>query len=141
MRRRWALSLLLGLSLTAGACTGGGDDDGCVTVDVECAPLYSPTFDEIHTRTLAPTCALAGTSCHAPEGAQAGLVLDDIDTAYDELLGVIDHARVTPGDPSCSLLSRRLFASAPATVMPPGAPLSDAERCVFVRWINDGAAR
>lgn len=125
-------------SALALGCTNGGDDDDlpCVDADPVCAPLYTPDFDEIYTRTLEPKCGLPGTSCHATEGAQAGLVLDEIETAYDGL-----SARVSTGDIGCSLVLRRIGSAKPALAMPPGDPLSDAERCVFVQWIDQGAPR
>ena len=30
------------------------------SVDVECAPLYEPTWDNVHSRTLEPTCGQPG---------------------------------------------------------------------------------
>lgn len=124
-------------SMLALACNGGDDDDfPCVDVDPGCAPLYTPDFDEIFTRTLEPKCGLPGGSCHAAEGAQGGLVLDEIETAYTGL-----SARVDTNDVGCSLVLRRVGAAQPAKAMPPGDPLSDPERCVFVQWIDAGAPR
>lgn len=132
--RAAALGLLATL---AAACGGGGDDDGCVQVDLDCAPLYEPVFEEVHSRTLAAKCAVAGSACHSREGAQNGLVLEGIDTAYDALL----DSRVLPGDPSCSLVVRRIESDDADFAMPPGMPLGAAERCAIIRWIADGAAR
>jgi hypothetical protein len=100
-----------------------------------CDPLYAPTFDQLFQRRLKPTCAAAGGSCHASEGAQGGLVLEDADQAFEGL-----QMRVAPGNPSCSLLMDRLDATG-ALVMPPGDPLSESERCAFRLWIYDGASR
>jgi hypothetical protein len=54
---------------------------------------------------------------------------------------LVEGGRVEPGAPSCSLLMERLDAKAGPSTMPPGAPLSEAERCVFRLWIADGARR
>src|SRR5690348_6224963 len=79
---------LLAAALIASACSGG---DVCLTsVDTACAPLYTPTFDQIFARTLQPTCAQAGASCHASAGGMGGLVFEDADAAYALLLGRTD---------------------------------------------------
>ena len=138
--RAAALGLAIALAAASGCGGGGGDDDGssCVEVDLECDPLYEPAFEQIHQRTFLAKCALEGTACHASEGAQNGLVLEDIDTAYDTLL----RSRVIPDDPACSLLIRRVRAEEPGFRMPPGQrPLSDAESCVLIQWIARGAPR
>lgn len=126
-----------------GATRGCGGGSDCVAdLPLDCAPLYDPTFDQIHARTLVPSCAVSGASCHGAEGGQGDLVIGDADSAYAALLGTNGgRARVTPGDPACSLLVERLWSTDPAVVMPRGAPLSDAERCVFTKWIAAGAKR
>jgi hypothetical protein len=109
-------------------------------LNAACSPLYTPTFDQIFARTLQPTCAASGSSCHAAEGAKGGLVFEDLSVSYQSLVGQGgEAARVAPGDAACSPLIERLRPSDPARGMPPGAPLSDAELCAFVLWINDGA--
>lgn len=136
-----SLVLLAGLVLLYSACA---DDDvlECVEVSAECAPLYTPEFDEIFTRTLQPKCALEGGSCHSIDGARAGLVFEDADTAYDLLLGNVDgRARVVPGDISCSILIARVSTAKPGLLMPPRNRLSDAERCVLIQWVANGAQR
>jgi hypothetical protein len=114
----------------------------CVAVDLTCEPSHEPTFDVIFENILAPRCGLPGNGCHSTEGAQDGLVLDEVDRAYDTLMGLEgDRSRVIPGDPSCSLVVTRLASISPTLVMPPGEPLPDAERCAIDRWILDGALR
>src|SRR5512133_1559100 len=122
-------SLLAGAVLACG-CSDGEPAQACVpALDLACAPLYSPTFDQVYARTLQPTCALAGTSCHSSEGAMGGLVFADPDAAYAALLGQSgDAARVIAGDAACSVLVERLHATG-EQAMPPGSPLADAERC------------
>lgn len=141
-----AVTLLAAVAvLVLSGCSGGEDGGGgaCVQdLDLACAPLYTPSFANLHAQTLAPSCGISGGSCHSAQGAQGGLVLDDADVAYALLLGSNGAPqRVIPGDPACSLVVRKLHADSPSEVMPPGAPLSEAERCVFVRWIDAGAAR
>lgn len=134
-----ALSLL---SLPLG-CGKGSDGLACVEgLPAQCSPLYAPTFDNLFTRTLQPTCAQSGASCHSSQGMMGGLVFEDENAAYNLLLGKTDgKARVNPGDPSCSLIVEHLESTDPGQVMPPGAPLSDQEKCVFIQWIAMGAAR
>jgi len=136
-RRAAIAPLLTLLAPIAVGCGGGGSGDACVDVDLTCQPLYEPTFDNIHQRTLAAKCAVSGSACHSRAGAQNGLVMEDADTAYDDLL----RSRVTPGDPSCSLMIRRIQSGDPDFQMPPGAPLSAAERCVLIQWVEAGAER
>jgi Planctomycete cytochrome C len=141
----WRISSSLAAALLACACGGSGDTEPapqCSTnLDLTCAPLYTPTFDQVFTRTLQPTCAQAGGSCHSAEGAMGGLVFADPDAAYAALLGKSGaKPRVVAGDAACSLIVERLYADG-AQVMPPGAPLADAERCAVVQWIQNGAKR
>ena len=133
-----AMALPLAVALMAAASSGcGSGESSCVEVDLACQPLYEPTFDEIHERTLVPKCALSGTACHSNEGAKNGLSLEDPDTAYELLL----RSRTTPGDPSCSLLVRRIESGDSDFQMPPGSPLGAAERCAIIQWVEAGAER
>src|SRR4051794_22171305 len=109
MRAVFALTAFAALAasfaLTMNACSGSsgtGGADGCVEdLSASCAPLYTPTFDEIFTRTLKPTCSVSNAACHAAAGAQGGLTFEDADASYALLLGKTDgKARVVPGDPS-----------------------------------------
>ncbi len=135
-----AHSLAIGCTCSLGL---GGCSDDCVAVPVDCAPLYAPSFDNVFTRTLVPTCASGGSSCHAPSGGRGGLVFEDQAAAYDALVG---HAagsggtRVIAGDAGCSLLVQKLESTDEAFQMPPGSPLSAPERCAIEQWIADGAA-
>jgi len=129
MRTPWVLVL----ALAATSCSG----NECVEVSADCAALYPATFDDIFQRTLVPTCAAGGSSCHSAAGAQGGLVFADADASYQALL----DGRVAPGDPGCSLIVQRLESKEADFQMPPGLPLSPEERCVFVRWIAEGAPR
>ncbi len=131
-------SALLSALLSAGLGACSGDAATCVSeLGASCQPLYQPVYSEVFTRTLQPRCALEGGSCHSLEGAKAGLIMDDMDTTYQAL---VDEGRVSPGDTTCSTLLVRLGGGG-GGVMPPGAPLSEAERCAVEQWIRDGAVK
>lgn len=139
---RAALLGTLGILL---ACGTDPPEDSCVTtVRLDCSPQYSPAvYTTIFEKILRPTCASGRGTCHTADAAKGGLVFEDAETAYALLLGQRDgRVRVSPGDPSCSLLSKRLRASNPSRRMPPGpVGLSDGEVCTIARWIADGAVR
>ena len=139
--RQLCTAALALVAAVASACSG--DDHGCLDeVVTDCDVLYEPVYDQIFARTLLPTCGEAGTACHAPEGAHNGLVFADPDEAYGLLLGEDGApARVLPEDPGCSLLLRRLESGDDDFVMPPGAPLSEPERCAIRTWVAAGAPR
>lgn len=123
---------------------GCGSDDAeagppeCVTVNLDCAPLYQPTFDEVFARTLESSCASGGGSCHGSSGKRGGLTLTDVDEAHAAL---VSGGRVLPGDAACSELVVRLEGAGESWSMPPGRQLSEAERCAIRQWVDRGAAR
>jgi hypothetical protein len=125
---------------TLGGCASDPSPSApaCVAVDRACAPAYEPTFDNVFTKTLQPSCALAGSSCHASAGHNGGLVLDDPETAYRLLM---QNQRAIAKDPECSALTRRLESTDTAVMMPPGLPLAQAERCAIIQWMARGALR
>ncbi len=129
---------LMTLTLGLGGCSGcSGDDLACVEPQPsDCQPLYQPVFDEVFARTIEPRCALSGGACHSASGAKGGLRLDTADVAYEHL---VDQGRVVPGDASCSLMVIRIEGG--GGVMPPGTPLSEAERCAVETWVANGAKR
>lgn len=128
------LSITIVSASSLSACESEGEQ--CIEAQATCNPLYQPVFDEVFSRTIQPSCAIAG-ACHSGPSAQAGLRMDDADEAYRLL---VDEGRLIPGDPSCSLLTSRLVGTR-GGVMPPGAMLSDTERCAIETWIADGAKR
>ena len=76
--------------------------------------------------------------CHGPdeETLHAGLRLDLRENAVEET------QVIRPGDADNSELMRRILSTDPEQVMPPPAlhkPLSDAEKDVLRRWIDQGA--
>lgn len=138
--RRAITSLsLVGLFVVALAAAGCSDDASTCVEELgeSCQPLYSPVYTEVFERTIRPRCALEGGSCHSREGAQGGLIMEEIDSTYQAL---VTDGRVSPGDTACSLLLVRV-AGGGGGVMPPGAPLSEAERCALETWVRNGAER
>jgi hypothetical protein len=153
LARRLSFTACLCANL-AGACVGGddGSDEAetagdCVDPEVDsCQPLYAPTFANVYANTIMPTCAAAGTACHAnPEALGArpnGLYFADPDQAHEVLLGAKEGALIRPGDPGCSEVIVRLGSDDPLVVMPPGATgLRAEERCSIAQWIDQGAPR
>jgi hypothetical protein len=107
----------------------------CTTVDTACTPLYDPTFENVFKTTLRVGCGSTLSSCHA-RGGEGNMSLEDMTTAYQSLL----DGHVTPGDPGCSEFIVRVTAPKGKDYqMPPGAPLSDAERCSLIQWVERGA--
>lgn len=119
--------------VAAGALTGCGEPElTCVEVDLTCAPLYAPTWDNVVTNTIVPRCGADG--CHTRAAPRGGLVLDDPATAYAQLARY-----VTPGDVACSELTMRVFAGPSSLLMPRGARLSAPEACAVAQWVAAGA--
>lgn len=138
------------LVLQASACDGGDDEPqapACVEVDPQgCAPLYSPSFDEVFTRTLMPSCATGGGSCHgnaqASGAAAHGLFVDTADDTFTRLLEDRGDATfVIGGDAACSPLVVRLLVDDDALRMPVGSALPAGEICSVAQWVDSGAVR
>jgi hypothetical protein len=123
------------LAVCAAACPGGDDPPACVEVDLDCQPLYVPTFDNVYTNTLRDGCGSRAVACHSREGQRGGMSFEDPATAHAALLA----GRVTAGDASCSELIVRIASVGKSYQMPPGAALPEAERCALIRWVQDGA--
>ena len=143
--RRFAsrvLASVASIALASGCGEPSNSGSGECVADLDpsaCSPLYSPTFDDVFTRTLTKTCALSGGACHAAEGDAGGLSFESADAAYEHLTGGT-KPRVIAGDAACSLITVRIEAK-DDRIMPPGSPLSEAERCAIEQWIENGATR
>jgi hypothetical protein len=135
MRTPWSIMLF-----TFTALASCGDQSACLApLDLDCAPLYEPTFDNVHSITFSGKCSLGGTSCHGSSGNKGGLSFSsDVDTAYDALTS---SGRVDTVQPECSILLQRLLSSLNTEVMPPGNPLPESELCAIKQWIAAGAPR
>src|SRR3954470_20528989 len=80
--------------------------------------------------------------CHGPDSAsrKAGLRLDRPDAATADLDSGVKA--IVPGKPSDSELIKRIMSKDPDEMMPPpdsGKVLSDVERALLRRWIEQGA--
>jgi cytochrome c len=132
--------LVVGVSLVA-ACPST-PPPACITVDTTCAPGYVPTFDNVYTNTLKDGCGSTRSSCHSQTGHMGGLSMQDEATAYADLMAMspkYQRARVTPGDPACSLMIVRTDSPGADYQMPPGDPLTEPERCALIQWVQMGA--
>jgi hypothetical protein len=114
-------SLVLFASLAAAACTEAPDT----------RPV---SWTYLHAAIIQPNCATV--SCHGSRTAAGGLALDDVDTAYEALLGA---QFVIPGD-SVSTLTL-LLEGDERRRMPPDAPLPQADIDLVRAWIEAGAER
>ncbi|MCW1924441.1 DUF1553 domain-containing protein [Luteolibacter arcticus] len=81
--------------------------------------------------------------CHGPDGdkgREAGLRLDTFEGATAKLES--GERAIVPGDLKASAMVARIRSHDPEEIMPPAKlnrPLTDAERDVLVRWIEQGA--
>ena len=125
------------VAMVAVAVAGCASDPppSCITVDLACAPLYEPTFDNVYRMTLQNTCGSERSSCHSAAGKQGGMSFEDVSHAYAALRA----GRVVPGDPGCSKMIVRTDSPGASYQMPPGDPLSAAERCSLILWVQAGA--
>lgn len=117
-----SLRCLAGLALITGAaCTG--------------APADRPaTWSYVHAAIIQPACATS--SCHSDSARTAGVVLDDPDVAYEQLVG---RQFVIPGDPGSALMA--ILHGDGRRQMPPDAPLLGADIDLVQAWIEAGAPR
>ena len=129
--------VLLALCVLAG-CPGSEQPPMCITVDANCAPLYTPTFSNVYSMTLRTSCGATNNACHSAAGAQGGLSFADEQTAYD---GLMRAGRVVGGDPGCSEMIVRTSSPGTDYEMPPGTPLSAPTQCALIQWVANGAQR
>lgn len=87
--------------------------------------------DEIH-----PVLAQRCLACHTGPGAQAGLSLENRAAI---IKGGKSGTALISGDPSASLILKRIRGSAGMRMPPSGDPLSPKQVAAFERWIADGA--
>lgn len=140
MQRTLTLAAVVAVVAVVAGVAGAGcssTPECAESVPSQCAPLYEPTFDNVFSRTLVRSCAQTGGACHATDGAQGGLVFADADAVHAALLAG-DYIR--PGDAACGQLIVRI-EDLMGEVMPPGDPLTEAERCAIRTWAQRGALR
>jgi hypothetical protein len=131
----WSAAVLAaGLAILPAGCASDSIPS-CVKVDTACAPLYAPTFENVYTNTLKPTCGSDAVSCHSAQGRQGGVNFASAGQAYDSLLA----GQVKRGDPGCSPMIVATSSVGASYQMPPGDPVSVAERCALVQWVQAGA--
>ena len=121
------------LDTTTGAGTGntGGGNTGSGTPIVTCSP-DTAYFQQQVLSILISNCALSG--CHDASSHQDGVVLTDYNS-------IIATAKVKPFKPADSDLWERISSNDPSKRMPqpPRNPLSEAQKDVILKWINQGA--
>jgi hypothetical protein len=144
MPARTLFAIMCACALTVGGC--GSDPPpapSCVTLRTDCSPLHRPpSFTNIFSKILQPTCAAGMGTCHTADVGMGGLAFVDEASSYDLLLGKTDgKPRVLPDNPGCGILAQRLKATDPTFRMPKGDGLIDAELCDFELWLTAGAPR
>jgi hypothetical protein len=127
-----------GIMVLALLASCGEDELVCIEVDPSCAPLYAPTWDNVFANTIEPKCGTGGGACHEGVNAQGGLRLDESMSAHAALTSPA-HDYVLVGDPGCSQLLQRIYASSSKLRMPRGNTLPDSERCALQQWVLAGA--
>jgi mono/diheme cytochrome c family protein len=87
---------------------------------------------------IKPVLSVHCLKCHADE-EKGGLRLDSRERALQG--GKSGESGVVPGDSKRSEMVRRIHSDDPDEMMPPKGPrLTDAEKGLVVRWIEEGAA-
>src|SRR4051812_8999400 len=125
----------------------GGFRQNIVVLAFACLAIYAPVVAAAentlrYRRDILPILSDRCFKCHGPDSAtrKAGLRLDQPDAAK----AVLDSGAtaIVPGKPAESALVERIMAKDPDEMMPPpdsGKVLSDAERALLRRWIEQGA--
>jgi hypothetical protein len=142
VRDMWpTATLFVAAAVLAAGCPGEDPPLECNTqITATCAPLYTPTFDNVYNMTLRPHCGSGAISCHSDDGNAGDMSFATIDQAYAELLEV-GADRVIPGDLACSIMLIRTHSTNGDIKMPPGSSLPAAEKCALVQWVAQGALR
>lgn len=145
-------SLALNALLCLGALGCGTDSEVCAPVEVPMGDSRSATADDV-APILDRSCALGG--CHLSLPGAGGLVLGRSTGAWRAALVDVPSVQnptmplVAPGDPDRSWLVAKILGSSCDAAcdprlgcggpMPPGEPLTAAERATIIAWIADGA--
>ncbi len=131
--------IYIGLLLLVGLVSCGPDLPNGIAEQYEALPKKLDF--NIHVKPILSDKCYA---CHGPDKAKqrAGLRLDDPDTAYNELPETPGKFAIVPGDLKNSDAIRRILSEDPSMVMPTPefkVTLSDYEKAVLVKWVEDGA--
>ena len=136
-------------ALVAAGCGGDGNtqtEPTCLPAagPTDCTAQYQPTFANVFSVTLKKHCATTG--CHVQPTPTGGMALDDLDTAYDNLVNkrsANGEARVEPGNAKCGKFIVRLSSVNEPWSMAPGpmGHLGDTELCSIRQWIANGATK
>ncbi len=128
-----------GDDIVDGVAVGVGGVDGTVLVKVERVAVD-------FSREVRPILSDRCFACHGPDAearklnGNDKLALDSFEGATVDLGG---YAAVVPGDVEKSVLLRRINAHDAKEIMPPAnssmKPLTDAEKDILKRWIEEGA--
>jgi hypothetical protein len=125
----------------------GGFRRNLVILTFACLAIFAPFIAAAentvrYRRDILPILSDRCFKCHGPDSAarKAGLRLDRPDAAT----AVLDSGvtAIVPGKPADSAVVERIMSKDPDEMMPPpdsGKVLSDAERALLKRWIEQGA--
>ena len=125
----------------------GGFRRDLVVLAFACLAIFAPFVAAAentvrYRRDILPILSDRCFKCHGPDSAtrKAGLRLDQPDAAK----AVLDSGAtaIVPGKPAESAVIERIMSKDPDEMMPPpdsGKVLSDAERALLRRWIEQGA--
>jgi hypothetical protein len=132
--RAGRLAALAGSLIAAAAGCGSDEDD------------RPATFSYVYATVLEPNCTTV--NCHSSYNATQGLELDDLEKAYQSLIGRtcaqgpdpdVPPVYIDPGDPDGSQLKYLLTGDNVNVRMPPDTPLPEADIALVERWIAAGA--
>jgi hypothetical protein len=123
------------------ACLAEAADATCTNAlyGLQSNGQIAPTFSDVFTNTLSSKCGVSG--CHAAPNPENGLELDQIDTAYQDLVTDSAADRVRPGDVQCGKVIVRLETAGHPWSMPEDSHLDEGSLCSIRHWIKNGAAR
>lgn len=143
-----AAAAALALILTAGACSSGSSSSVTSPTPTPGAGgggSTAPTFQQVQTQILTPTC----TGCHTSNGRTPAAGMDlTAAVSYGNLVNVASSGkpgaiRVIPGDPDNSYLIHKLEGASDIVGlrMPRNGPpyLTDAQVAMVRQWIAAGA--
>ncbi|HVV82129.1 MAG TPA: c-type cytochrome domain-containing protein [Kofleriaceae bacterium] len=133
-RRAAAAALALALACLAAACIERREELPRWTCDDDPSP---PSWSRVSAAVMRPSCGTV--ACHSAVARRADLVLDSEEAGYASLVDADPEPFVRAGDPGHSELMYLLAGVDVARMMPPDAPLPEADVELVKRWICAGA--